>query len=423
MYKHLLLLFLIFQCKISFAHPMPGSLVNLSILETSIKGEAKIPITELQNAIGEQQDYTDINSPFFIQYFLKHINANTGNKKWYTVIHSATTTDGIDSIVGKYKEVIVYFELIAPPNTSPRQFTFNYDVVIHQVITHQIFINVQQDWFNGLHHEQHKQQLGIIALDIPSGKYSPLHINLDQGSWWKGFYSIFTLGMQHIREGTDHILFLIVLLLPAMLVTNQKKWTNYGGLTYSLLKLLKIVTAFTVGHSITLLFGALNWVNIPQKPVEILIAFSILVSAVNAIMPIFFGKEIYLAAAFGLVHGLAFATVLSKLQLSTTKLALSILGFNLGIEFMQLFIISLIIPWLILLSKTPYYKWYKNALAFIATIAAIAWIVERTNERPNTVSTIMQYIFQYSPWAIAALAIIAIITFFWHQKKIQKTYS
>jgi uncharacterized protein (TIGR03437 family) len=86
-----------------------------------------------------------------------------------------------------------------------------------------------------------------------------------------------------------------------------------------------------------------------------LIAFSILVSAVHALRPLFPGKEIYVAAGFGLVHGLAFATVLSCLQLNAGPMALSILGFNLGIELMQLFVIAVTMPWLVLLSLTPLY--------------------------------------------------------------------
>jgi hypothetical protein len=136
------------------------------------------------------------------------------------------------------------------------------------------------------------------------------------------------LGAQHIREGTDHLLFLLVLLLPAMLKLRAGAWGAFGGINYSLGRLVRIVTAFTLGHSATLLAGALHWLSLPQRPVEVLIACSILVTAIHAVRPIFPGREDHVAAGFGLVHGLAFATILADLNPSAGPMALSILGFD-----------------------------------------------------------------------------------------------
>lgn len=175
--------------------------------------------------------------------------------------------------------------------------------------------------------------------------------------------------------------------------------------------MLKIVTAFTIGHSITLLAGALGWVTLPGQPLEILIAISILVSAIHAMRPVFPGKETFIAAGFGLIHGLAFATVLANLELSAGKLALSILGFNTGIEIMQLFVIAMIIPWLILLSKTPAYKWVRITGAVFAAIAALAWIVERTSGKANVVTGFVETATQYGVWCIAVLAIVSVFVY------------
>lgn len=219
------------------------------------------------------------------------------------------------------------------------------------------------------------------------------------------------LGMQHIHEGTDHLLFLLVLLLPATLLVNGKSWGDFGGTHYSIARLLKIVTAFTVGHSITLLVGALGWLHLPQQPVEILIAVSILISAVHAIRPVFPGKEMYVAAGFGLVHGLAFATVLSDLNLNAGAMALSILGFNIGIELMQLFVIALVVPWLILLSQTAFYKWIRIAGAVFAAVAAVAWIAERVSGNSNAIAGFIQNIAQYAHFGILMLALLAALAF------------
>ena len=214
------------------------------------------------------------------------------------------------------------------------------------------------------------------------------------------------LGVDHIAEGTDHLLFLLVLLLPAPLLANARHWGQFGGYRYSLLRLLKTVTAFTLGHSLTLLIGALGWVQLPQQPVEIGIAISILVSAAHAIRPLFPNREHAIAAAFGLVHGLAFASSLAELRLPPAELALSILSFNLGIELMQLLVIALTIPWLLLLSPTPTYKWTRLAGAVLASFAALAWLANRATGQPNPITTAIDNATAFAPAGILLLAAI-----------------
>src|SRR6202000_2245276 len=95
-----------------------------------------------------------------------------------------------------------------------------------------------------------------------------------------------------------------------------RRWGTYAGLRASDLNLLRVVSAFTLGHSLTLLLGATGWWHAPERLVEPLIAVSILVSAVHALRPLFPGKEPWIAAFFGLIHGLAFASTLDRLWLS-----------------------------------------------------------------------------------------------------------
>src|SRR4051812_1420328 len=135
-----------------FAHPMPNSIVNLSVLESSISGEAKMPLVELKSAIGlGVNDRVNIDSTFFKDYFNKHIQAISGQIKWTTTIDTIQVTSDIDPVVGNYMEVLVHFELTPPDSKYLRSFTFNYDAIIHQVVTHQILVFVKQDWSNGIH--------------------------------------------------------------------------------------------------------------------------------------------------------------------------------------------------------------------------------------------------------------------------------
>jgi hypothetical protein len=120
----------------------------------------------------------------------------------------------------------------------------------------------------------------------------------------------------------------------------------------SLLQILRIVTAFTLGHSLTLGLAAFGLVQLPSRPVEVLIAVSILLSAIHAIRPLFPGREAAIAAFFGLIHGLAFASALGDLGFSSWYRLVSLLGFNLGIEAMQLTVVAVTLPSLLLLRRT-----------------------------------------------------------------------
>lgn len=199
-------------------------------------------------------------------------------------------------------------------------------------------------------------------------------------TWLRGlqFSILFRLGMRHIAEGTDHLLFLLVLLLPAPLLAVGSRWKGTAGVRRSLLRIAGIVTAFTVGHSLTLTLAAMNVVDVPSRPVEVLIALSILVSAVHALRPVFPGREAWIAAFFGLIHGLAFATTLDRLGLSRWDRVAGILAFNLGIETTQMMVVALILPSLLLMSRTWAYPVLRIGGALFACAASSAWIAERS---------------------------------------------
>ncbi len=127
-------------------------------------------------------------------------------------------------------------------------------------------------------------------------------IGSQEGNLWRGFTSMVCLGIEHMKEGTDHLLFLITLLLPATLIARNKQWYGFGGVKYSFIRILKIVIAFTIGHSITFLICALGVFHFPTRPIEVLIALGIFISAIHALKPIFPGREMFIAAGFGLIH-------------------------------------------------------------------------------------------------------------------------
>lgn len=355
------------------AHPMPNSLILLDIKSNGVAAEVQLPISELELALGHKV----VPGPALQAYLLEHIHPQSlEGKPWRVTVKNLYIQPGGQTYTGSYNEVIGELWMEPVEQTSVRNFSLHYDAIIAEVSSHKALVSVRQDWERGNYGEQ-TTEVGVIKLDVKSGTIEPLIVSEEQGSLWWGFRSMVALGMQHIAAGTDHLLFLLVLLLPAPLVVRQQRWDGYGGIKYCLMRLIQIITAFTIGHSITLLLGALGWLRLPGQPVEILIAVSILVSAVHALRPLFPGRESWVAAGFGLIHGMAFAGTLANLQLDTTRMGLSILGFNVGIELMQLIVILLVVPGLIWLSRIPTYKYVRVAGAILAGIAATVWLTER----------------------------------------------
>lgn len=393
------------------SHQQPTTLMALDISSDRVDMHLHVPLNELELAFGHnvtqrpEQTIADWGPPLK-QYLIAHLHpVTTAGRPWSVRVTDMSVGSAVQTQSGPFQEVSINLVLAPPAGESPRQFVLNYDVIMHQVVTHKALVSVHSDWASG---RTEPTQIGVIAVNTGAARIDPLVVHLAEGSWWTGFRSMVHLGMQHIREGTDHLLFLIVLLLPATLTVSRGKWGPFGGNHYSLVRLLKIVSAFTLGHSATLLAGALHWLRLPQQPVEVLIACSILVTAIHAIRPIFPGREAQVAAAFGLVHGLAFAAVLADLNLAAGPMALSILGFNLGIELTQLFVIAVTIPWLILLSLTPAHRWVRCGGAILSAIAAAGWIVNRVSGESNQIERFMTAATRFAPLGILLLAFLTI---------------
>ncbi len=177
-------------------------------------------------------------------------------------------------------------------------------------------------------------------------------------------------GVWHIWNGFDHVLFLISLLLPAVLLALRFAPAFWD--------VLKVVTAFTVAHSITLALAALGAVTLPTRLVESAIAASVVLAALNNLWPIVQRGRWLVAFAFGLIHGFGFASVLAELGLPQGALVLSLVGFNVGVEAGQLCIAAAFLPLAYAMRHTWMYRRVivAGGSAVIVLIAAL-WMVER----------------------------------------------
>ncbi len=192
------------------------------------------------------------------------------------------------------------------------------------------------------------------------------------------FFDFVREGIWHIGTGYDHILFLLALLLPSVLRREADGWRPVEALRPAFLNVLKIVTAFTLAHSLTLSLAALGIVRLPSRVTESAIALSVVLAALNNLWPMVRERGWMLAFGFGLIHGFGFATALSDLGLAHGAMALTLIGFNLGVEIGQLAIVAVFLPVAFALRRTWLYR--EPLLGFgsvsIGMIAA-AWCAER----------------------------------------------
>ena len=197
-------------------------------------------------------------------------------------------------------------------------------------------------------------------------------------SRWRTFVDYLQAGIWHIWSGIDHLLFLLSLLLPAVLVRKDGHWEPVRQVRPALLSIVGVVTAFTLAHSITLSLAALGVVRLPTRLTESIIAASIVVAALNNIVPVVTRSRARIAFSFGLLHGFGFASTLSDMGLPHGARVLSLFSFNLGIECGQLAVVLALAPVIYAMRTAVVYRrvvmpWGSAAIALLA----FAWLIQR----------------------------------------------
>ncbi|MFC8518230.1 HupE/UreJ family protein [Streptomyces sp. NPDC057257] len=400
------------------AHPMPHSVVQLDVYRSSVDARLELPVDELARASGiDLTDTTTAQLPAKAKavraYLLKHIHpTTTDGRAWQVAIGALSLSRTQQTSTGPYRELVAKAVLTPPAGADVRRFTFDYDVIVHQVVTHVALVTVRQDWAAGRVDGKGTTQVGTIALDTRHMTVHALKVDLGAGSAWRGFVAMVELGGNHILTGTDHLLFLLILLLPAPLAVTAGRWNGLVGARSALARIGRITLAFTAGHSIALAVTALGRLDIPAWPVEAFIAASILVGAVHAIRPLFPGREAVVAGVFGLGHGMAFSFVLAEMHLSTGQLVTSLLGFNLGIELVQLLLVCLALPTLLALARLSIQPWLRLTGALLTATAATAWLAARLG-LPNPVARAADSAGSHTTLMLAALTATALTATAW----------
>ena len=230
---------------------------------------------------------------------------------------------------------------------------------------------------------QHKGLLnleyqGRIQSLVFTPEQSQQRFVLGEMSPFRQFLSYGREGVWHIWIGYDHILFLLSLLLPAVLLRERRHWLPVARFGDAFWDVLKIVTSFTVAHSITLSLAALGVISLPSRLVESAIAASVVLAALNNLIPLVGGRRWVVAFAFGLIHGFGFASVLTELGLPRDALVLALVGFNLGVEAGQLSIVAAFLPLAYFMREGWFYRRVVLVGGSTAIVAvALVWLLER----------------------------------------------
>ena len=276
------------------AHPMAPRRSSLDIESGKVGGELELPLDRLAVALQRPLTAAQATGPLRAQlarYARAHIRAVGADGRAWTV---AVGAGHIERVAG-HDDLVMPLSL-TPPDGRVTDFGLHYDVIIEQLVTHKAIATIRSQWHKGTS-ARNPETLGVFDWNTRT-----LRVDADGGSWLRGFTATAGLGVQHIATGADHLLFLLMLLIPAPLVARRGRWRRGDDARRSALRVVHVVTAFAIGHSTTLALATLGLVHLPSRLVESLIAVSILVSAVHALRPLVPGGEAWIAAGFGLVR-------------------------------------------------------------------------------------------------------------------------
>ena len=361
-------LLLLLLAGVAHAHKPSDSYLALTVQDTRIEGQWDIALRDLDYAVGlDANDDGEITwgelrskQDEIAAYVLPRLSVRSAGAVCTSRVRQHLVDQHSD---GSYAVLRFSFECPVPAAT----LELNYSLFAELDPQHKGLLRLQ---FRGI------TRTAIFGVEHPLQRFE-----LTRPSLWRQFFDFIGEGAWHIWIGFDHILFLLALLLPAVLWRRGGQWVAVADFRGAFWNVLKIVTAFTVAHSITLSLAALSVIQLPTRLVESTIAASIVIGAVNNIRPVIHARLWMVAFAFGLIHGFGFASVLADLHLPQGALLRSLVGFNLGVELGQLAIVAMFLPLAFLLRGTHLYRRYTLGVGSFA-IAALAtvWMAERLFE-------------------------------------------
>jgi len=347
------------------AHKASDSYLTLDVKGERIEGRWDIALRDLELAIGLDADgdgqltWDEVRARHdaIAAFALSHLKLSAGGADCPLTVTRQLVDDHTD---GAYTVLILEGACPAPVETLAIGYTLLADL-----------------------DPQHR---GLLALRHGAATSSSIlgpdnahpTLQVAEPAPWRQFAEYVRQGVWHIWIGIDHILFLLSLLLPAVLLYREREWVGRARFRDAGLDVVRVVTAFTLAHSLTLSLAALGVLALPSRLVESAIAASVIVAALNNLRPLYQRGRVLFAFGFGLLHGFGFASVLADLGLPQGALLVSLVGFNVGVELGQLAIVAVFLPLAYRLRNGMFYQRVVMVGGSVAiAILAGVWLLER----------------------------------------------
>jgi hypothetical protein len=347
------------------AHIASNGFLVVQVHGQQLSGSVELAVRDVELAIGVDADrdgkvtWGELRAaePRLLRYLAQHLSFGAQQRACVLDFQALEVNERVD---GNY----AWLPFTARCPLSVRQLSIGYSLMDDIDPSHRGLLTLSDG--------------AVTQAAVLGGGTAPALFSVDAPARWRAFVEYLQAGIWHIWSGIDHLLFLLSLLLPAVLLRQNGRWEPVARVRPAFLSILKVVTAFTLAHSITLSLAALDVVRLPSRLTESVIAASIIVAALNNIFPLVTDSRARIAFAFGLLHGFGFASVLADMGLPHGARLLCLLAFNLGIETGQLAVVLTVMPIVYALRAGAVYRraimpWGSAAIAAVALV----WLVQR----------------------------------------------
>jgi hypothetical protein len=349
------------------AHSASTAYLNIVVKRQALAVQWSIALRDLDYAIGLDRKgdgtvtWGDVQAraPMIDAYALARLRLSSGG----ALCTPGPVTHLADEL-GDGGYVVLRFEAVCP--RTPRAVAIHYDLLFDLDPLHRGLVNLIVGG------TPHAAALAPDRRDITFDATPNLGATIG---------TFFFMGVEHLLTGLDHLLFLTMLLMPAMLLIDTSKprrRLNFLPPRRVFIETVKVLSAFTLAHATTLTLSTLHLISIPERLSETGIAVTILLTALDNVLHVLPRKRWPLAFAFGLVHGLGFANALGPLDLPAVSLGVALLSFNLGLEAVQISLAAIVLSCGGVVRNSP---WLRNTMVPTVSAAvaalAIALIVDR----------------------------------------------
>jgi hypothetical protein len=358
-------LLLVLSASAAFAHDPSRSLLTLSVDGSEVRGRLDLSLRDLEDAVGLDADADAAITR-------REVQARSAEIASYAARRLAVEADGAACEVAAAQSTMdqhggatfAVVDLTATCASAPRKLRVTYALLFDVDPAHRALLEIRAG--------------GASTTAVLSAGEPGFESELGGRSHWANFTRFVREGVWHIWHGYDHLAFVTLLVLPIVLGVARRGVSERPSPRGAMMSIAGVVTAFTAAHSLTLALATLGIVDVPTRAVESAIALSVLVAALLNVLPSVPRLGAKLAFGFGLVHGLGFASALGDLGSSEAGVAVSLAGFNVGVELGQLAVVAAALPILLALRQHALGR-AAVSYACSAGCAALAavWLAER----------------------------------------------